>query len=119
MLRGSIAERSLYALVDEVVTGLRGVDAVGADERRENAAFQKFRPQIDEPAAERAAELRDHIVVVFLPAVQMVGVAQPAEDVLGAETLVMKEKYRLCSSGGREVMATRAPACRALRMAVQ
>ena len=87
MLRGSIAERGLYALVDEVVTGLRGVDAVGADERRENTAFQKFRPQVDEPAAERAAELRDHVVVVFLPAVQMVGVAQPAEDVLGAEPL--------------------------------
>ena len=37
MLRGSIAERGLYALVDEVVTGLRGVDAVGADERRPHA----------------------------------------------------------------------------------
>ena len=87
MLRGSIAERGLYALVDEVVTGLRGVDAVCADERRKNAAFEELRAQIDEPAAKRTAQLRNHGIIIFLPAVQMVGVAQPAEDVLGAEPL--------------------------------
>ena len=41
--------------MDEVVTGLRGVDAVRADERREDAAFQELRAQIDQTAAERAA----------------------------------------------------------------
>ena len=34
----------------------------------------------EQTAAERAAQLRDHGVIILLPAVQMVGVAQPAED---------------------------------------
>ena len=55
--------------MDEVVSGLRGMDAVCADERRKNAAFEELRAQIDEPAAKRTAQLRNHGIIIFLPAI--------------------------------------------------
>ena len=67
------------------MTGLRGVDAVRADERREDAAFQELRAQIDQTAAERAAQLRDHGVIILLPAVQMVRIAQPVQNIFRAQ----------------------------------
>ena len=84
-VRRSIRQRRLDGVVDEVVTSLRGVDAVRADERREDAAFQELRAQIDQTAAERAAQLRDHGVIILLPAVQMVRIAQPVENIFRAQ----------------------------------
>ena len=68
-VRRSIRQRRLDGVVDEVVTGLRGVDAVCADERRKNAAFEELRAQIDEPAAKRTTQLRNHGIIIFLPAI--------------------------------------------------
>lgn len=53
----SIAERGLNAVMNQVVTGLRRMDAIVPDESGEITAFQKFCPQINKPAAKGAAEL--------------------------------------------------------------
>ena len=71
--------------MDEVVTGLGGVDAVCADDGREDAAFEELCAQIDQPAAECTAQLRDHGVIILLPAVQMVRIAQPVQNIFRAQ----------------------------------
>ena len=56
-VRRSIRQRRLDGVVDEVVTGLGGVDAVCADEVGERAALEELCPQVDQLAAKGAAEL--------------------------------------------------------------
>ena len=69
------------------MAGLGGVDTVCADKVGERAALEELCPQVDQLAAERAAQLRDECAVILLPAVQVIGVAEPAENVFRVQPL--------------------------------